>query len=64
MAEQLWLRRIGQRGYVGREWLRRSCGGAQRARRGALARQSEWEKARASEGSERRVRGAYVPALA
>ena len=64
MVEQLWPRRIGQRGYVGREWLRRSCGGAQRARRGALARQSEREKARVSEWIEHRVGGAYVPALA
>ena len=36
-------------------------GGAQRARRGALARQSERDKARAREWSERRVCGAYVP---
>ena len=40
------------------------CGGARRARRGALPRQSEREKARASEWSERRVHDAYVPTLA
>ena len=64
MAKKLWLRQIGQQGYVGGEQLRRSYSDAQRARRSALARQSEREKARASEWSERRVRDAYVPALA
>ena len=64
MAEKLWPRRIGRRGYIGGERLWWSCDGAQRAWHGALVRQSEREKARASEWSERRVRSAYVLALA
>ena len=43
MAEQLWPRQISQQGYID----------AQRARRGTLVRQSEREKPRASEWSER-----------
>ena len=53
MVEQPWPRQIDQRGYIGSERLWRSYGDAQRAQCGALVRQSEQEKVRASEWSER-----------
>ena len=58
MAKQLWSRQIGRWSYVSGERLWRSCGGAWQDLRSAAVRQSEQEKAKACEWSERWVRGA------